>query len=518
MTRLQRFFLNGLVLAAASILMRTVGVAFNAYISASIGAEGMGLFTLVTSVYGFAATFALSGISLASMRLCAEAVGKDDDVLLRAYLKRSLLYAFFFGSLATLLLFVFAAPIGENLLGDARTVSSLRLLALSLLPMALSAVFMGYFNAVKRAAKNAAMQVFEQATRIILTFIGLFLLLPKGLEYACIALVLGLSLSQILSFLFSLAAYCFDRRKHKLPKKDRALSEKSRKLWGKLCHISLPIAVSTYVRSGLTTLEHILIPRCLSASGSSREEALSSYGVLHGMSLPVLLYPAGILSSFTGLLVPETAESLARGEHRRIRYLVERILSFALFFSLLAAGLLFLLADELGTLVYRNGEVGIYIAALVPLLPVMYLDTTVDNILKGIGEQFYCMCVNVADALLSVVLVLIFLPRFGALGYVAVLLLAEIFNFSLSLIRLYQRIPFRIAVFRDIFLPAVLAALAAVIVSFLFHGVATSLLATLLKGGIYLLLALLLFVACGVIGKERREWLSKIFGREKDKT
>ena len=517
MTRLQRFFFNGLVLAVASVVMRTVAVAFNAYVSASIGAEGMGLFTLVMSVYGFAGTFALSGISLASMRLCAEAVGKDDDTLLRAYLKRSLLYAAFFGSLATVILFAFAEPIGEGLLTDARTVPSLRLLALSLLPMALSSVLMGYFNAVKRAAKNAAMQVFEQATRIVLTFIGLFLLLPKGLEYACIALVLGLSLSQILSFLFALGEYYFDRRRHRLPKAP-ALTEKRKTLWGRLCHISLPIAVSTYVRSGLTTLEHILIPRCLSASGSSREEALSSYGVLHGMSLPVLLYPAGILSSFTGLLVPETAESLARGEHRRIRYLVERILSFALFFSLLAAGLLFLLADELGTLVYRNGEVGIYIAALVPLLPVMYLDTTVDNILKGIGEQFYCMCVNVADALLSVVLVLIFLPRFGALGYVAVLLLAEIFNFTLSLIRLYKRIPFKISLCRDIFLPAFLAAVAAFAVSLLFRGVATSIFTTVLKGSIYLLLATLLFLLFGVIGKERREWLLKIFGREKDKT
>lgn len=512
MTRLQRFFINGLVLAVASVVMRTVAVAFNAYVSASVGAEGMGLFTLVMSVYGFAATFALSGISLASMRLCAEAVGKEDDGLLRAYLLRSLGYAAVFGTAATLLLFFFAEPIGTGILGDGRTVSSLRLLALSLLPTSLSAVMMGYFNAVRRATKNAVMQVFEQAVRIILTVLGLFLLLPKGIEYACIALVIGISASQILSFLFAFVAYLFDRRKHKLPEKKAKTN--GRGLLSRLCRISLPIAVSTYVRSGLTTLEHILIPRCLSQSGASREEALSSYGVLHGMSLPVLLYPAGILASFTGLLVPETAESIARGEKRRITYLVERILSFALFFSLLSAGLVYLLADELGTLVYRNGEVGVYVAALVPLLPVMYLDTTVDNILKGIGEQFYCMCVNVADALLSVVLVLIFLPRFGALGYVAVLLIAEIFNFSFSIVRLYRRVPFSVPLFRDVFLPTGLSVLSVALTSLLFSGVATSFLSTLLKGGVYLVLATLLFLFTGVIGGERREWLSKIFKRE----
>ena len=191
-------------------------------------------------------------------------------------------------------------------------------------------------------------------------------------------------------------------------------------------------------------------------------------------------------------------------------------MSFALFFSLLSAGLVYLLADELGSLVYRNGEVGVYVAALVPLLPVMYLDTTVDNILKGIGEQFYCMCVNVADALLSVVLVLIFLPRFGALGYVAVLLIAEIFNFSLSILRLYRRVPFSFPLFRDVLLPAGLAVLSVFLTSLLFTGVATSFLSTVLKGGIYLLISTLLFVFTGVIGGERREWLGKIFRGEKE--
>ena len=67
--RLRRFFLNAVLLGATTIFMRSVAVVFNAYVSGKIGAEGMGLYSLITSVYGFAVTLATSGVSLAVIRL-----------------------------------------------------------------------------------------------------------------------------------------------------------------------------------------------------------------------------------------------------------------------------------------------------------------------------------------------------------------------------------------------------------------------------------------------------------------
>ena len=54
MSHLRTYVKNALVLVGASLLMRGVSLAFNAYLSRKIGAEGMGLFTLTMSVYGFA--------------------------------------------------------------------------------------------------------------------------------------------------------------------------------------------------------------------------------------------------------------------------------------------------------------------------------------------------------------------------------------------------------------------------------------------------------------------------------
>lgn len=449
MSELRRYVKNAAVLVGASLFMRSVSLFFNAYVSQKIGAEGMGLFTLVMSVYGFAVTFATSGINLAVTRLCAEAIGQGRPGEVRAALRRATVYALLFGGTASLCLFLFAGPIGTGLLGDARTVPSLRLLACSMVPIALSSVFSGYFTAVRRVSRNAATQLFEQGVRISLTVYGLLALAPAGIEYACLALVGGSALAEFCSFFFLFAQYLLDRRRHLRGIRPQA----GEGLTGRMLHVSLPVAASAYVRSGLVTVEHILIPLCLAAGGSSRGDALASYGILHSMAIPVILYPAAITGSFAGLLVTEMAESRARGEERRIRYMTERALACTLFFAVFCAGALAAGAQEIGLVFYKSAEAGRYIRLLAPVVVIMYLDTVIDCILKGLGYQVYSMGVNIADSLLSIGLVCLLLPRVGADGYAYVVIFAELFNFSLSFLRLHRAVPFRTPLVRFVFYP-----------------------------------------------------------------
>ena len=76
MTNRKRFFINGIMLTAVGLVVRGVTLAFNSYVVQKIGAEGMGLFTLIGTVYAFAVTFATSGISLTVTRLTASLIGE----------------------------------------------------------------------------------------------------------------------------------------------------------------------------------------------------------------------------------------------------------------------------------------------------------------------------------------------------------------------------------------------------------------------------------------------------------
>lgn len=499
MTRLQRYTKNALILVLASLFMRGVSLAFHAYVSREIGAEGMGLFSLSMSVYGFAVTFATSGISLAVTRLVAAAIGANEADRVRAILRRALLWALFFGGVASVCLFSFARPIGLNLLRDARTVPSLRLLSVSLVPIALSSVLSGYFTAVRRVYRGALAQLFEQGLRIALTSYLLLALLPKGIEYACLALVGGSAIAEFSSFFFILIQYLIDRKKHRLPPLQNTRVPQNAKIWGAIAHIALPIAASAYVRSGLVTVEHILIPIALGAGGAAPDEALASYGVLHSMAIPLVLFPAAITSAFSSLLVPEIAESAAAGEGKRIRHISERAIRATLLFAILAAAVLLSSASEIGQLFYHSDEAGRYIRLLAPVVVLMYLDTTVDAILKGLGYQVYSMFVNIADSLLSILLVLLLLPRMGAVGYVLVVILAELFNLSLSLLRLLLAVSPRIPLFCTLVAPTLAAVGAATLAFFLFP--ATGTMGNFLTHAIALsVLYVLLLFPLGVLG------------------
>ena len=90
---------------------------------------------------------------------------------------------------------------------------------------------------------------------------------------------------------------------------------------------------------------------------------------------------------------------------------------------------------------------------LSPLVPIMYADTTVDALLKGMDEQLYTMRVNLFDSLLGVALALITVPLFGIRGYILNLILCEVINFSLSVSRLFAKLRPHYSVLDSLALP-----------------------------------------------------------------
>jgi stage V sporulation protein B len=233
-----------------------------------------------------------------------------------------------------------------------------------------------------------------------------------------------------------LVLFVFDKHKHfartqKFPNRTTA-STTARQLLS----VTLPVAVAAYARSGLITLEHMLIPIGLKRSGLNHGASLASYGTLHSMALPVVLFPCALLSSFAGLLVPEMTEAHVRGDQRHIQYMMEKVFLLTLLFSIGTAGIVLCFSRELGLLLYGSEQAALYIRVLAPLIPVMYMDSATDAMLKGLGQQVYSMNVNIVDASLSVLLVWLLLPSLGIWGYVITIYFTELLNAALSVARL----------------------------------------------------------------------------------
>lgn len=430
MVNRKRLIMNTALLTGSSLAMSAISMAFQVWLAGRIGSAGIGLYQLVLSVAFLCTTFAVSGIRFAATRLVSEELGHERSWSVAAAMRRCFAYSLFFGLSAMAVLFSFAEPIGFLWIGDARTVKSLKLIAFSMPFLSLSSVMSGYFTACGRVWKPTVVHLGEQL--ITIGFVAYFLAhSPAGdIEKNCAAVMLGNVCGDVISFVCMLLFYLTDR--HSV----RDYSAQKLKLTSRMLKVALPLAVSAYARSALSTLEHLLVPRGLKAAGFSADRALSGYGVIQGMVLPILSFPACILMALAELIIPELTEAQVRGNDGDISKTVSLLIKKGLGYSSAVALVLFVFADKLGVRIYSSPEAGDYLRLLAPLIPIMYTDMVADGCLKGLGQQLWCMGINLLDALLGVLLVWQVLPVFALKGYICIIYFNECLNFALSIMRL----------------------------------------------------------------------------------
>lgn len=431
--------------------MRAVNVAFNIYVASSAGEVAMGLYSLILGVYSFFLTFAASSINLGVTRLISEADGKNDPYLASRCMKISLMFCTLTGGVATFIMLISSKLISYKFI-DGMCLMSIKVMAFSLLPISLCSCISGYFTAKRQVKLSSFLLTFINALKIIITIFLLNIFIPSGDEYACLALSLGLTSCEILSCTANMILYLIHRTKHKA-EIIKASDVNNKEILKSLTSITLPVTFASAVRSLLTSFSHMLIPKGLKIYGNSMSSALSSYGLLQGVVLPLVLFPSAIISSYSGLLIPEVSECRVRGDFKRLSRISYRILTISLFFSIAVSGVMAFLAYDIGNTVYSSHEVGDYIKKLAPLIPIMYIDSSVDAILKGMNKQIYSMAVNIIDAATACIIIFILVPKIGVYGYIISIYVTEILNTTLSLTGMIKCARPNLKIFHQVVLP-----------------------------------------------------------------
>lgn len=432
--RKKKLIRDTVLLTGSTLSMRGISLLFQIWLVSRIGAAGVGLYGLVSSVNALAATFAISGIRFTTTRLISEELGLKRSGGVGRALRLCLLYSLFFGVAAALILYFCAEPIGFLWVGDARTVLSLKISAPALPFISMASVFYGYFTASGRIFKAAAVSVLEHIAQAGLVMLFLSAAAAGDLEKSCAAVSAGNTATEILSFFLMLGIFLADRKKHRSP------PELSPRLPSRILSLAVPLALSAYARTSLATLEQLLVPRGLKKAGFSADKALSGYGTIQGMVFPIIFFPSCLLSALAELIVPELTALQVSGKSAEIRRNVRILLKKSFMFAAFIGLMLLLSADLLGKGIYKSPQAAGYIRLFALLVPVIYMDMVTDGCLKGLGQQVWSMGINILDALVGVVLVPILLPRFALGGYIFILFFEEILNLTLSLLRLRRAV------------------------------------------------------------------------------
>ncbi|MEG1568703.1 MAG: oligosaccharide flippase family protein [Oscillospiraceae bacterium] len=450
----QSYIKNAAILTATGLFLRGAGMLFRIYIAGRIGAEGMGLYQLVLTVYNLAVTISTAGLTVCATRIATDAFAKNSGT--QSAMARVIRLGIVLGSFCALALFLSAEIVSQHSIRDMRAVLALKVLAPSLPFMAISACLRGYFISRRSVVPNAKAQIFEQFVRITFVAVLIDIAVPIGISTACAAVTAGNTVSEICSWVYMWHSYRKDckgecgigskgdivsKGEGGKGSKDNIGSNGDGGIGSKsgisIAHILVPIAANQYVSAFLRTFENIIIPSCLTAFTHSRETSLAQFGALKGMAMPVIFFPFSFLLTLSTLLLPEITDAFIRKQNKAMEHLISRVMLITCVLSVAMGGVFAMFAKEIGLLLYKSEEIGFYIAVLGPLAPFMYIESMVDSILKGMDEQLSTFKYSMFDCISRIILIYILVPRFGMAGFLFVMIYSNLLTGILNIRRLF---------------------------------------------------------------------------------
>ena len=426
------FLINGAILTSTSLLMKFAALIFNIYISNQIGSEAVGVFSLVMAVYLFFITVATSGLNIAVTVIVSEKFALNKNQQAIKAIRTCIFFSLLLGIAAGGLILLFSNFITSKCLHNMVSSRPLFYIAIGLPFIAMSSCISSYFATIRKAYKNAISQVFEFTIKMFATIILLKINISNGVEAICISLILADVISEICSFTLIFILYIIDIKLKKL-EDIRSFGQRIN-----ILKIAFPVAVTSYIRSGLSTLKQLIIPTQLEKSGISCSRALSQYGMINGMVLPVITFPTVFTDSYSMLLIPEFSTYLAQKNYKAINYIANKIFKITCAFTMCICSIFFIFSNDLGLAIYNNIEIGYYFKIFTPFIFFMYMDHIIDCILKGLNKQFGVMCCNILDLSITTCFIYFLLPVLGIKGYVLSIFFSEVLNFSISLFQLFK--------------------------------------------------------------------------------
>lgn len=430
-------FYSAMLLTGVNLLLRFVGTSFQVYISSHIGAEGIGLLQLVLSVGSMALVAGMAGIRTATMYLTAEEIGRRNPKNVTWVLSACTLYSMLCSGAVAAAVYYFAPVLASQWIGNPDTVGAIRLYGAFLPVNCLTGVMVGYFTGANRIGTLAAVEVAEQIASMVCTMALLNLWAGHDAVRSCMSVVMGSAMGACLTLICLVVLRLMER-----PKTGKRIP-----LAGRLADTAIPLALADDLRTGISTVENLMVPKRLALYPGALSP-LAAFGTVCGMVFPVLMFPTAILFGLTELLVPELARCRAAQSETRIRYLVRKTLRLALLYGTVCGGILFLCADGLCMRLYGSADAGRYLRWFSLLAVMLYCDLVTDAMIKGLGQQKASVRYNILTNIMDVTFLYVLLPRYGITGYYLSFLVTHVINFALSIRRLLKisgvRIPLHI--------------------------------------------------------------------------
>ena len=174
-----------------------------------------------------------------------------------------------------------------------------------------------------------------------------------------------------------------------------------------------PLLTINFADLAIISLIAIIVPSILISIGFSQGDAMSEYGRMMGMALPLVLTPTMITGALNTVLVPEIAALNAKGDKENLVRKIKGSLSLSTFCALIFTIAFIPLGKQIGLFFYGDATSGKYVSVASSIIVNVVLSGVTSTIMDSLGLEVKTMKNFIVSSIFLVISLVIFCPFIG---------------------------------------------------------------------------------------------------------
>lgn len=471
-----------------SVATRALGFLLKIYLSRKMTPELLGSYQVAMSIFGVLMTFVSSGIPVVLSRNISYYYGQKDKKAIGSTVSSALLITMAICTFVSIIIIFFPNFLNKIFTSNAST-QMLMILLPGLVFSSIYEVMRGALWGQKKFFVISFTEFIEQVARIIIivflfetTFVNLSLTNKTALS---------LSTACIISSVIVMIIYVKNGGNIANPKYE----------FKKLFKTSTPITAIRTISSAFSSIIAIVIPIKLMEYGYSSSEALSEFGIIMGMTFPLLMIPATLISSLAVTMIPSISEQSNDFDNMQVKNIssLKSKINFALKITVIFSTILLPIYLSLGVpickFIFNNKTAGKYLSIASFIMLPLGISQITSSILNAIGLELKTLKNYILSALFLIASIF-FLPKYiGTYSLIVGYLLMSITSSICNLIMLKKRKILDNSFIKVIILMLIISAFCGILGYFTFNLIKNYILGLFISGGIMCLsMAILIFM------------------------
>lgn len=427
------FIKEGSVLAAASILVRIIGLIYRIPMNNIIGDEGNGIYSAAFEIYNILLIISSYGMPMAVSKMvstkCAQKRYRNAYYIFRC----SMLFSIITGGAAALFVYFGADMLEKRFFSKYQGIAiPLRILAPTILIVAVMGVFRGLYQGRRTMMPTAFSQVLEQVVNAIVSVAAAYMLMrshsasPKISAWGAAGGTLGTFFGAAAAFVVLFVIYLLYRpTMRRQIKRDRLSSRENMAMTYRLIFSTvIPIILSQTVYQLSGIIDVTLFNALMDGKGHSGTTVSTQLGIYSTKYRTLTNVPIAISTAMASSMVPGLVSSYMRQNLKEVRSKISVVIKFNMMIAFPSAMGLAVLAEPIIRLLFRNSDyrTGATMLMTGSLCVVFYALSTVTNgVLQSIDKMNHPVYHSLISLVIHIILVALLL-KFTNLGAYALVI------------------------------------------------------------------------------------------------